>query len=375
MKILFVSYSPMTYNGIANQLYEMVSTLENIQTAFVCLNVRSRYSRKGFTFQEYISLFPCTRKNIHNELCCLHNSLFYISDGLQSIWEKVFIWHNEYKPDKIIFYTNIDIFESYNIPKLLCKMYLWIPIHEDFSENNSQVNANRTLQFLMLFDKITTFSTFGQKVLEKWGYESTFINHIIDSKVFYNKYIRNDNRFICLIVANNACPVYRKALHENILSFRKFSLNKETLLIIKSEPIGTVNIYKSIEGMSNVIIVNENIPETELVKLYCISNVLLAASKSEGFGVPIVEAQFCGTPVITTNCTSMPENTFNGICIDPLPGCVKINGINSWANPGVDNIVNALEMVYSGNYSKKDIPKMNYSKEKISKEWKMFLDL
>lgn len=364
----------MTYNGIANQLYSMVSALgefgECIQTAFVCLNVNLKYKRCSLTFTEYVETCLSTRKNNS----ALYNSIFYIPGGLESIWEKIFLWHNDFKPDKIIIYTNIDIFESYTIPKLQAKMYLWIPIHEDFSENNSQVRADRTLQFLPIFDKIATFSKFGQNVLAKWGYQSVFINHIIDKKVFYKKYKKNDTRFTCLIVANNACPVFRKAIKENIMAFKKFSHNKNTILIIKSEPSGTTDIKKLLTGYDNFFIVNENIPEDTMIQLYCISDVLLAASRSEGFGVPIVEAQLCGTPVITTNCTSMPENTFFGICTEPTTGSIKINGINSWSNPDVDNIVNAIEIIYNGNLHQTDIPDI-YNPIKIATEWKKFLEI
>jgi glycosyltransferase involved in cell wall biosynthesis len=41
-------------------------------------------------------------------------------------------------------------------------------------------------------------------------------------------------------------------------------------------------------------------------------DVLMSASKGEGFGIPIVEAQACGTPVIVGDWTSMGELCFSG---------------------------------------------------------------
>lgn len=51
--------------------------------------------------------------------------------------------------------------------------------------------------------------------------------------------------------------------------------------------------------------------------LYNAFDVLLLPSRAEGFGIPLIEAQACGTPVITNAVTSMPELTFAGQCLEP----------------------------------------------------------
>jgi len=47
--------------------------------------------------------------------------------------------------------------------------------------------------------------------------------------------------------------------------------------------------------------------ERTLRDLYCGATALVFPSLYEGFGLPILEAMSCGTPVITSNVTSMPE--------------------------------------------------------------------
>jgi glycosyltransferase involved in cell wall biosynthesis len=47
--------------------------------------------------------------------------------------------------------------------------------------------------------------------------------------------------------------------------------------------------------------------QTELVELYNAANVLLAPSLYEGFGITPLEAMACGTPVIASNATALPE--------------------------------------------------------------------
>lgn len=56
-----------------------------------------------------------------------------------------------------------------------------------------------------------------------------------------------------------------------------------------------------------------------LLEQYLMADILMFASTYEGFGLPIVEAQAVGRPVITSNVTSMPEIAGNCACmVDPF---------------------------------------------------------
>ena len=56
-----------------------------------------------------------------------------------------------------------------------------------------------------------------------------------------------------------------------------------------------------------------------LIKFYNAADVLLAPSLYEGFGLTILEAMACGTPVITSNVSSLPEVAGNAaILVEPL---------------------------------------------------------
>lgn len=58
--------------------------------------------------------------------------------------------------------------------------------------------------------------------------------------------------------------------------------------------------------------------ETTLIELYNAADCLIAPSLSEGFGLTILEAMACGTPVITSNVTAMPEVAGEAaILVDP----------------------------------------------------------
>ena len=61
------------------------------------------------------------------------------------------------------------------------------------------------------------------------------------------------------------------------------------------------------------------IRDEDLALLYSISTIFLYPSLSEGFGMPLVEAMACGTPVITSNTSCLPEVAGNAaVLIDPL---------------------------------------------------------
>lgn len=60
------------------------------------------------------------------------------------------------------------------------------------------------------------------------------------------------------------------------------------------------------------------VPTEDLVLLMNAAEILLFASFYEGFGLPILESQLCGTPVITSKTSSMPEIAGSGaILVDP----------------------------------------------------------
>lgn len=60
------------------------------------------------------------------------------------------------------------------------------------------------------------------------------------------------------------------------------------------------------------------LPEEDLVTMYNLSDCYLYPSLYEGFGLPILEAQSCGCPVITSNVSSCPEIAGEGaVVIDP----------------------------------------------------------
>jgi glycosyltransferase involved in cell wall biosynthesis len=79
------------------------------------------------------------------------------------------------------------------------------------------------------------------------------------------------------------------------------------------------------------------VSDDELASLYSGARGLLYPSLYEGFGLPILEAMASGCPVLTSNCTAMPEIAGDAaILVDPLSVGSIAEGIrfladDSWA--------------------------------------------
>jgi glycosyltransferase involved in cell wall biosynthesis len=99
---------------------------------------------------------------------------------------------------------------------------------------------------------------------------------------------------------------------------------------------------------------NEIIPEN-LSCLYSCMDVLANPSLGEGFGIPIIEAQACGTPVIVNDHTSMPELVGAGWTVDG-DWFWHDDHDAYWKIPLVQEIVDAFELAYAdrGNQELRD---------------------
>jgi glycosyltransferase involved in cell wall biosynthesis len=92
------------------------------------------------------------------------------------------------------------------------------------------------------------------------------------------------------------------------------------LVIAGGKGWGSLDLDKNISEMELEGRVTQTgyIPDKQLVGLYKEAQLLVMPSFYEGFGLPILEAMSVGTPVITSNVSSMPEIAGDAaITVDP----------------------------------------------------------
>ncbi|OGM02401.1 hypothetical protein A2115_02975, partial [Candidatus Woesebacteria bacterium GWA1_41_8] len=92
----------------------------------------------------------------------------------------------------------------------------------------------------------------------------------------------------------------RKNIERVIEAFERVRAGQDLRLVI----VGEQRVY--IEPSRGVIFVG-HVPFHELPAFYTGAEAFIYPSLYEGFGLPILEAYACGTPVVTSNLSSMPE--------------------------------------------------------------------
>ena len=111
---------------------------------------------------------------------------------------------------------------------------------------------------------------------------------------------------------------------------------KTTKLVITGKKGLSYDIYLKRArdlNVQNDVIFTGFIPSKDLPYFYNASEMLVYPSFYEGFGLPPIEAMACGTPVITSSVTSLPE-----VCYD---SALLINPNNP------DDLSYAIEKVLS----------------------------
>lgn len=117
----------------------------------------------------------------------------------------------------------------------------------------------------------------------------------------------------------------RKNLENLLHAFLRLKKNnpkvEHKLVLIGREAWGKTSIrskVRELELQSDVLIYGY-VPQEDLVGFYNLAEIFVYVSLYEGFGLPPLEAMACGTPVVSSNTSSLPEVLNDAaFLIDPL---------------------------------------------------------
>lgn len=138
------------------------------------------------------------------------------------------------------------------------------------------------------------------------GYNEWF-KPVEDTQNIYQKYIPEKGYFFFL---GNTDP--KKNTERTLIAYSKYlekSTVKRKLLMadLDTSYLNDIITRNGIENISNQIVMPGYIINSDLPYIYHNAFAFLYTSLRESFGIPLLEAMVCGTPVITSNTSSMPE--------------------------------------------------------------------
>lgn len=267
------------------------------------------------------------------------------------LWYAWFEWalprvFQKYKPDAFL---STDGFLSLNsnVPSSLVihdLAFLHYPEMIDFLTN--QYYQHFTPRYIAKAQRIATVSEYSKSdIVDKYGISAEKIDVVynganISCKPLMNgslqavkdKYTDGKEYFLFVGAVHP-----RKNLGRLLKAFDKFKAEQDSdvkLLVIgrKAWQVDkAMNVYKTMTYKDDVIF-KGHLSIEEVSKVTAAALALTYVSVFEGFGIPILEALYCESPVITSNISSMPEVAGDAaLLIDPL---------------SVDSICQAMTEIY-----------------------------
>ena len=165
------------------------------------------------------------------------------------------------------------------------------------------------------------FSQFTRELVkEATGVTPPLIYHGVDTKVFapMDKEAAKvkahvNGHFVVGTVARNQ---QRKNLPALVKAFARFAADKpDAILYLHTQVVGDYNMLELVRrfGVEDKTRVTEGlgtdrgVPDAMLATVYNAVDVFVLPTMAEGFGLPIIEAQACGTPVLATDFSACSE--------------------------------------------------------------------
>lgn len=240
----------------------------------------------------------------------------------------------------------------------------WCPVEHD------PIPAN-TVQALEAFGaRPIAMSKYGRERMQQAGLDPLYVPHGIDTTALQPNTsaaeqvrealgVSRDAFIVGMVAHNQGMSPCRKSFPEVFQAFSMFlEDHPESILYLHTDVLGLnegINLTALWRRFAipdeNVRFVNQDkywlgeITQEQMGYMYSALDVLACPSYGEGFGIPLIEAQACGTPVITTDWTSMTELVGPGWLVDGDPW-YNPGSASFWKRPAISELIGALEKAY-----------------------------
>lgn len=207
-------------------------------------------------------------------------------------------------------------------------------------------------------------SRFGERMLE--DLDPLYCPHGVDTKTLRpldqaeareQLGLPTDAYVVGMVAANKGNPS-RKCFQEAFEAFAAFrAKHNDAMLYLHTEAsgrFGGVDLPQLLRAcrvpLEAVVLcdqyraVHYPFDDEHMARVFSSLDVLLSPSAGEGFGIPVIEAQACGVPVIVSDFSAQPELVGAGWLVE---GTKQFTPIGSWQfRPSVPDIFDALEQAY-----------------------------
>ena len=242
----------------------------------------------------------------------------------------------------------------------------WFPVDSEplpIAVGESIANAHKRI----------VFTRFAERMVNERGMDCYYVPHGVDTKIFKplknkaelrEKYGLPKDKYIVGMVAANKGNPPRKAFYAQFQAFAEFKKKHDDAFLYLHTTRGEhgeyegINIpaYMSFLGLKEnedykiaeqYTLLTGNYGDEQMVELYNCMDVHMLVSMGEGFGIPILEAQACGTPVIVGDWTAMSELCFGGWKVDKKDAeLFYTNLVAHQYNPHMRGVLDKLEQAY-----------------------------